>query len=133
MGEESWRVFSVIVSLAISVVETVVFFSSIPWAAIKSSAFLWLVRIEMSVSLVLSICTMGLLGLFFLRSRRLLRWLPSYFKIRGIVGIIDFIGLMLLDDIMAAGLFARMNIEPVIMGAFWCFLWAWYFKRAFRI
>ena len=125
--------FSVIVSLAISVIVSVFSISSIPWAEIKSSVFLWLVRIEMVVSSALSIFAVSLLCLFFRRSRHLFRWLPSYFKIRGFVVVIDFIALILFDEMMSTGHLAQINIKSVITSAFWSFFWAWYFKRAFRM
>ena len=125
--------FSVMVSLTVSILATVFLCLSIPWSEIRSDTFLWFVRIEMIVSSILSICAVGLLCLFFRRSYHLFKWLPSYFKFRGFVVIVDFIGLILLDEVMSSGLSSQIDIKPVIMGTFWCFFWSWYFKRVFRM
>ena len=125
--------FSVIVSLTVTIIATVFSCLSLPWSEIRSSSLLWLVRIEMIASSILSFCAAILLCLFFRHSQLLFKWLPSYFKIRGFVVIADFIGLILLDEMVSSSLSAQIDIKPVIMGAFWCFFWAWYFKRVFRM
>ena len=125
--------FSVIISLTACVVAPIFFLRAILWESINSRAFLCFARIDAIMYSLLSIYSVGLLCLFFKRSRQLYTLLPSYFKIRGFVTIIEFAGLILLGEIGDINLMEHIDIKPIVMGIFWCFFWAWYFKRAFHL
>lgn len=132
-GNLGGHAFSVIISLTVSVVAPLFFFLVIPWAEITFREFLWFARIDAIMYSLLSIYAVGLLCLFFKRSRQLCTWLPLYFQIRGFATIIEFVGLILLGEMLDISFGEHINIKSFAMGTFWSFFWAWYFKRAFHV
>ena len=90
----------------------------------------WLVLLEVVVNCVISISAFGLLGMFFSKSKLLESFLWRYFKLAGIVLIVDLLlSLGVVSAEYGDAVINDFDIRRPIMSAGACFFWAWFFHR----
>ncbi len=123
--------FSVVLGLASTILwaifATIYVFKTKFFGVSVRSLLWWGLGFECLSNAVLSLIALTLLVLFFRRSQFVLKGIPLYFKLCGVLLLVD-----LLWVILAAEIESYQVADIKAFGAaMWCFFWAWYFKRVF--
>ena len=124
--------FSVVLGLTSTILGAIfvnILFFRTKFFGFTAENFLWWGLVFECVSnAVMGLIALALLVLFFRRSRFVLKGIPFYFKMYGVLLLVDLLWTILASEVES---FEIANIRA-FGSAMWCFFWAWYFKRVFK-
>ena len=92
----------------------------------------WLCVFELVANATIGIVALILLGMFFRRSESFTKCIVVYFKVSGWALLVDLVCAMGVVALEYGGDVATIIDIKQFANAFWCFFWAWYFKRVYK-